>query len=67
MIMEKQGLDRTTDEVTPLFDDSCRIIDDAQKAAYYSVNIALIKRNWLPANASIRRYSKTNGQSMASK
>ena len=34
-------------EGSALFNDSCHIIDDAQKAAYYSVNVALIKRNWL--------------------
>ena len=33
--------------VPQLLDDSCHIINDAQKAAYYSVNVALIKRNWL--------------------
>lgn len=33
--------------VPQLLNDSCRIINDAQKAAYYSVNVALIKRNWL--------------------
>ena len=29
-----------------LFDDMCRIIDDAQHMAYRAVNIALVVRNW---------------------
>ena len=30
-----------------LFSDACRIIEQAQEAAYRSVNVMLIKRNWL--------------------
>ena len=30
-----------------LFSDACRIIEQAQEAAYRSVNVTLIKRNWL--------------------
>lgn len=30
-----------------IFSDMCGIIEAAQKSAYNSVNIALIKRNWL--------------------
>ena len=32
---------------TPLFQDACVIIDQAQSTAYRSVNEVLIKRNWL--------------------
>lgn len=34
----------STDNV---FDDVCRIIDDSQRAAYHSVNVVLVLRNWL--------------------
>lgn len=30
-----------------VFDDACRIIDTAQKAAFSAVNITLVQRNWL--------------------
>lgn len=30
-----------------VFDDVCRIIDTAQRAAFHAVNITLVQRNWL--------------------
>lgn len=40
----QDGLWRCTDD---LFSDARHIIDEAQKAAYRSVNVVLVQRNWL--------------------
>ena len=34
-------------KTTDLIEDACSIIDDAQRVAYYSVNVTLVLRNWL--------------------
>lgn len=34
-------------KTTDLIEDACTIIEDAQRAAYYSVNVTLVLRNWL--------------------
>lgn len=48
-IEEKQNKmkDNTPIENETLFNDACTIIEQAQQAAYNSVNVTLIKRNWL--------------------
>ena len=49
--MEYYDIIERTDKAEPqerqLFLDSCSIIEQAQSAAYRSVNETLIKRNWL--------------------
>ena len=40
-------MDKTPDSISRLFQDTCVIIDQAQKSAYRAVNETLIKRNWL--------------------
>ena len=47
--MEEKYKDIVIDgqQETSLFQDACMIIDEAQAAAYRSVDITLIKRNWL--------------------
>ena len=39
--------EHTRIEKNTLFSDACTIIEQAQRTAYNSVNITLIKRNWL--------------------
>ena len=39
--------DITTPEKSSLFGDVCTIVEQAQRTAYNSVNVTLIKRNWL--------------------
>ena len=47
--MEEKNKDIVIDgqQETLLFQDACIIIDEAQAVAYRSVDITLIKRNWL--------------------
>lgn len=40
-------LDKTTPQVSELFQDACTIIEQARVYAYHAVNETLIKRNWL--------------------
>ena len=42
-----EGTDKSAPQEKQLFLDSCSIIEQAQSAAYRSVNEMLIKRNWL--------------------
>ena len=42
-----EGTDKSEPQKKQLFLDSCSIIEQAQSAAYRSVNETLIKRNWL--------------------
>ena len=42
-----EGTDKSAPQEKQLFLDSCSIIEQAQSAAYRSVNETLIKRNWL--------------------
>ena len=39
--------DIATTEKSSLFGDACTIVEQAQRTAYNSVNVTLIKRNWL--------------------
>ena len=40
-------LDKTTPQVSELFQDACTIIEQARVYAYHAVDETLIKRNWL--------------------
>ena len=45
--MEKDNIIATGQQETQLFQDACKIIEQAQESAYRQVNETLIKRNWL--------------------
>ena len=45
--MEKDNIIATGQQETRLFQDACKIIEQAQESAYRQVNETLIKRNWL--------------------
>ena len=45
--MEKDNIIATGQQETRLFQDACKIIEQAQVAAYHAVDVTLIKRNWL--------------------
>ena len=67
--MEEKNKDIVIDgqQETLLFQDACIIIDEAQAVAYRSVDITLIKRNWLLAYAFSMMCLRISGQNMANK